>query len=427
MGDHLQAAYGYRGAFGIDGVLTADGFRPTELNTRISAGLTTEAEGRARAARAGADPPAARPRHRPERRRPRVAGAADGRRAGRQAGRGRRGRQGRQAARAAREVRRSPAHPRRRTTAATCSRSPTPPPGFFAKIEPCVALAPGRPAGAAQRRAVRRCSTEEYAAGLPPVEAAPTCADDSRLIGCSPWRGSWWWVGASAGLAVRRPARQARPRGHPGRALGRPRAARCRSRREDGFAWDAGPSSTLLPAVIRDLFRKSGRPLERELDLEPLADDPRAPVRGRLVGPAARRLAGRPDRARSTGSAAGSAQRWVDHVASYADDWETLRRGYLEVPWDPDAPPARAGRAARTAARCCTSGCKKDVQGRAAAAGRRAPVRRRRPRPAQRARLARRDGVRRAAVRRVDGARRAGRVSATALARPAGDAQGRRS
>ena len=38
----------------------------------------------------------------------------------------------------------------------------------------------------------------------------------------------------------------------------------------DGFAWDAGPSSTLLPAVIRDLFRKSGRPLEREVDLVPL-------------------------------------------------------------------------------------------------------------------------------------------------------------
>ena len=36
----------------------------------------------------------------------------------------------------------------------------------------------------------------------------------------------------------------------------------------DGFAWDAGPTYTLLPAVVRDLFRKSGRPLERELELE---------------------------------------------------------------------------------------------------------------------------------------------------------------
>jgi hypothetical protein len=38
-GEHLRARVGYRGAFGIDGVLTADGFRPTELNTRFSGGL----------------------------------------------------------------------------------------------------------------------------------------------------------------------------------------------------------------------------------------------------------------------------------------------------------------------------------------------------------------------------------------------------
>ena len=36
---------------------------------------------------------------------------------------------------------------------------------------------------------------------------------------------------------------------------------------QDGFRWDSGPTTTLLPAVLRDLFRKSGRPLEKELDL----------------------------------------------------------------------------------------------------------------------------------------------------------------
>ena len=40
VGNHLCTTYGYRGAFGIDGVLTADGFRPTELNSRGSAGFT---------------------------------------------------------------------------------------------------------------------------------------------------------------------------------------------------------------------------------------------------------------------------------------------------------------------------------------------------------------------------------------------------
>jgi hypothetical protein len=40
-GEHLRAAVGYAGAFGIDGVLTVDGFRPTELNARMSAGIAT--------------------------------------------------------------------------------------------------------------------------------------------------------------------------------------------------------------------------------------------------------------------------------------------------------------------------------------------------------------------------------------------------
>jgi hypothetical protein len=44
VGDHLAAAHGYRGAFGIDGVLGEDGFVPTELNTRMSAGATAVGE-----------------------------------------------------------------------------------------------------------------------------------------------------------------------------------------------------------------------------------------------------------------------------------------------------------------------------------------------------------------------------------------------
>jgi hypothetical protein len=44
VGAHLQRHHGYRGAFGIDGVLTAEGFRPTELNSRMSAGASTVGE-----------------------------------------------------------------------------------------------------------------------------------------------------------------------------------------------------------------------------------------------------------------------------------------------------------------------------------------------------------------------------------------------
>lgn len=40
VGEHLRRAHRYRGAFGVDGVLTVEGFRPTELNPRMSAGAT---------------------------------------------------------------------------------------------------------------------------------------------------------------------------------------------------------------------------------------------------------------------------------------------------------------------------------------------------------------------------------------------------
>lgn len=41
VGEYLQQSYRYRGAFTIDGVMTSDGFRPTELNPRFGAALGT--------------------------------------------------------------------------------------------------------------------------------------------------------------------------------------------------------------------------------------------------------------------------------------------------------------------------------------------------------------------------------------------------
>jgi phytoene dehydrogenase-like protein len=102
---------------------------------------------------------------------------------------------------------------------------------------------------------------------------------------------------------------------------------------EDGFTWDAGPTYTLLPAVVRDLFRKSGRPVERELDLVPLPvlREHRFEDGSRLALPSGRAA----QIAAFDELGAGLGRRWVDHVASYAEDWEVLRRGYLENPWDP--------------------------------------------------------------------------------------------
>lgn len=113
-----------------------------------------------------------------------------------------------------------------------------------------------------------------------------------------------------------------------GGALGRVEA--------DGFAWDAGPTWTTLPAVVRDLFRKSGRPVERELDLVPLdvVREHRFADGTRVTVPATRAA----QVAAFDELGPGLGRRWVDHVASYTDTWETLRREYLEVPWEAAAP-----------------------------------------------------------------------------------------
>lgn len=104
----------------------------------------------------------------------------------------------------------------------------------------------------------------------------------------------------------------------------------------DGFRWDAGPTSTALPAVVRDLFRKSGRPLDRELDLVPV--DPMREHRFEdgtvLAMPSGSRSAQLEAVDASLG--AGLGQRWVDFVHSFAETWDVLRRVYLERPWSPE-------------------------------------------------------------------------------------------
>jgi len=104
----------------------------------------------------------------------------------------------------------------------------------------------------------------------------------------------------------------------------------------DGFRWDAGPTSTALPAVVRDLFRKSGRPLDRELDLVPV--DPMREHRFEdgttLAMPSGSRSAQLEAVDESLG--AGLGERWVDFVHTFAETWDVLRRVYLERPWSPE-------------------------------------------------------------------------------------------
>lgn len=104
-----------------------------------------------------------------------------------------------------------------------------------------------------------------------------------------------------------------------------------------GFTWDAGPHATVMPAVLRDLFRKSGRPLEAEAgaDLEPLPllrehrfeDDTVMALPG----------ATRAGQAEAWDALApGLGQQWTAWVDRGGEDWEVLRRGLFEEPWTPD-------------------------------------------------------------------------------------------
>lgn len=108
---------------------------------------------------------------------------------------------------------------------------------------------------------------------------------------------------------------------------------------QDGFRWDAGPHATALPAVLRDLFRKSGRPLEKELELvpvEPLREH-RFADGTRLVLPSGSRAAQLEAVDASLGDGAG--RQWVDHVHAQGEAWDLLRRDWFERPWSPGVAP----------------------------------------------------------------------------------------
>src|SRR5689334_12413113 len=105
---------------------------------------------------------------------------------------------------------------------------------------------------------------------------------------------------------------------------------------KDGFRWDEGPTSTLLPAVIRDFFRKSGRAAEKEIDLVPVE-----PVRQHrfyddtvLDLPGGSRAAQLEAVEQALGVGAGA--RWVSYVDDFAEVWEALRKDFFERVWSPE-------------------------------------------------------------------------------------------
>ncbi|MGN6253117.1 MAG: phytoene desaturase family protein [Marmoricola sp.] len=103
---------------------------------------------------------------------------------------------------------------------------------------------------------------------------------------------------------------------------------------QDGFAWENGPTHTLVPAVLRDLFRKSGRALEREVELVPFPPRRHVFEDGTTLDlPGGSRAA----QLHAVGDALGdrAASSWVAFVDAYVPVWEALRKDLYERPWSP--------------------------------------------------------------------------------------------
>lgn len=98
----------------------------------------------------------------------------------------------------------------------------------------------------------------------------------------------------------------------------------------DGFRWDSGPSSTTLPAVLRDLFRKSGRPIERYLDLtmRPIARRHVFADKSCVDLPTGSR--GQQTEAVEAGLGRGTGASWTAYVDAQAETWERLRERVLD-------------------------------------------------------------------------------------------------
>ncbi|MGH1562667.1 phytoene desaturase family protein [Mumia sp. DW29H23] len=100
----------------------------------------------------------------------------------------------------------------------------------------------------------------------------------------------------------------------------------------DGWSFDHGLSELTLPATVRDLFKKSGRPLDRVLDLEPLPVARRHVLDRDLVLDLPAGSRGAQTDAIDAVLGPGKGERWTRWLDAFDDVWEVLRRVALGRP-----------------------------------------------------------------------------------------------
>ncbi|MDA3021188.1 MAG: phytoene desaturase family protein [Actinomycetota bacterium] len=102
--------------------------------------------------------------------------------------------------------------------------------------------------------------------------------------------------------------------------------------RRDGFVFDTGPSLFTLPAVYRDLFLKTGAPLEEAIDLQPLdpafryqfSDGATVVMPGVGAGQCADALA--------AGIGGKAAEEWRTLIKRGGEMWQITREPFLQSP-----------------------------------------------------------------------------------------------
>lgn len=97
--------------------------------------------------------------------------------------------------------------------------------------------------------------------------------------------------------------------------------------------WDLGPTTMALPGAVRDLFRKSGRPLEKMIDLVRVETARRHlfPDGTVLDLPVHSRSGQTEQIEQALGRAA--AESWTSMIDGLEETWELLRTRVLEVPY----------------------------------------------------------------------------------------------
>lgn len=104
---------------------------------------------------------------------------------------------------------------------------------------------------------------------------------------------------------------------------------------EGGFTWNT-VHSTVLPAVTRDLFRKSGRALEAELDLEPVSPARQHRFEDGTVLDLTSGSRGEQQAAIGAVMGAKAAAEWTTYVDQFVPVWESMRQDLFERPWSPE-------------------------------------------------------------------------------------------